>query len=129
MLDFSALPPVNGVWADGVWSLCLGLMTALSLLAWRRIHPEAMAPLQWGRDGKPIMRAGRSLAVGFTPLVATVGGLMLAAGERLSAVPEPGWMAVRLVAPLLILVAHQAHLRSALKTLKVEGGLRSKPSK
>jgi hypothetical protein len=128
MLDLSAIV-LGGVWADVTWSVCLGLMTALSLLAWRRIHPEAMAPLQWGRDGKPIMRAGRGLAVGFTPLAATVGGLMLAAGERMSAVAEPGWMAVRLIAPLLILAAHQAHLRSALKTLKVEGGLRSKPAK
>jgi len=129
MLDFSGLPPVGGVLADGVWSVCLGLMTTLSLLAWRRMHPEAMAPLQWGRDGRPVMRAGRGLAVGFTPLAAAVGGLMLAAGERMSAVAEPGWMAVRLIAPLLILAAHEAHLRSALKTLKAEGGLRAAPSK
>mgnify|MGYP001552897443 FL=1 len=124
MSDFSALSLGGGLWADGIWSLCLGLMTALSLVAWRRIHPEAMAPLQWGRDGRPIMRAGRALAVSFTPLAAAVGGLMMAAGERLSPAPEPAWLAVRLIAPLLILAAHQAHLRSALKTLKVEGGLR-----
>jgi len=124
MLDFSTLAPTDGVWADGVWSLCLGAMTALSFRAWRRIDPKAMTPLQWGRDGKPIMRAGRALAVGFTPLGAAVGGLVLAAGERMAPVAEPGWMTVRLVAPLLILAAHQAHLRSALKTLKIEGGLR-----
>ena len=70
------------------------------------------------------MRAGRALAVGFTPLAAMVGGLMMAAGERLSPAPEPGWLTVRLIAPLLILAAHQAHLRSALRTLKAEGGLR-----
>ncbi len=125
MVDVSAAAVVSdGIFADVVWSLCLGVMIALSLNAWRRIHPQALAPLQWGRDGQPVMRAGRSLAVAFTPLAATVGGLVLAAGERLSAAAEPGWMAVRLIAPLLILIAHQAHLRSALKTLKVEGGLR-----
>ena len=124
MVDLSAAALSDGIFADVIWSLCLGIMIALSLKAWSRIHPEALTPLQWGRDGRPIMRAQRGLAVAFTPLAATVAGLVLAAGERMSATAEPGWMAVRLIAPLLILIAHQAHLRSALKTLKVEGGLR-----
>ena len=124
MLDLSAAVLSDGMFADVSWSLCLGVMIALSLNAWSRIQPEALAPLQWGRDGRPIMRAQRGLAVAFTPLAATVAGLVLAAGERLSVVAEPGWIALRLIAPLLILIAHQAHLRSALKTLKVEGGLR-----
>ena len=124
MLDLSAAVLSDGIFADVIWSLCLGIMIALSLNARSRIHPEALTPLQWGRDGRPIMRAQRGLAVAFTPLAATAAGLVLAAGERMSATAEPGWMAVRLIAPLLILIAHQAHLRSALKTLKVEGGLR-----
>jgi hypothetical protein len=37
---------------------------------------------------------------------------------------EPGWGAVRLIAPLVLLAAHRSHLRHAVKTLKVEGGLR-----
>jgi hypothetical protein len=113
-----------GLCADVMWSLCLGVMTALSLRAWRMIHPEAWTPLQWGRDGQPVMRAQRGLAVAFTPIAATVGGLMLAAGERMAGVAEPGWVAVRLIAPLLLVIAHQAHLDSALDTLKTEGGLR-----
>ena len=113
----------GGLWADILWSVCLGLMAALSLRAWRKIHPEAWAPLQWGRDGQPVMRAQRDLAVAFTPLAATVGGLLLAASERLAGVAEPAWLVVRVGAPLLLLAAHRSHLRHAIKTLKVEGGL------
>jgi hypothetical protein len=111
-------------WADLVWGLSMAAMALCSLRAWRRIHPEAWAPLQWGRDGRPVMRAQRNLAVSFTPLAAVVGGLILAAGARLSGDESLGWMLTRLLAPLLLVVAHQAHLGSALKTLKVEGGLR-----
>ncbi|HEX4177058.1 MAG TPA: hypothetical protein VHY57_01420, partial [Rhizomicrobium sp.] len=89
-----------GLCADVMWSVCLGVMTGLSLRAWRLIHPHAWTPLQWGRDGQPVMRAQRGLAVAFTPIAAAVGGLMLAAGERMAGVAEPGWMAVRLLAPL-----------------------------
>ena len=109
--------------ADCVWALCLAAMAVCSLLAWRRIHPEAWAPLQWGRDGRPVMRAQRDLAVSFTPVAAMVGGLLLAAVSRLYG-SSLGWHALRMTAPLLLLAAHQAHMRGALKTLKVEGGLR-----
>jgi hypothetical protein len=98
--------------ADGVWAAALVIMT------------EAWAPLQWNRSGQPVMRARRDVAVGFTPLVAMAGGLLLAAGARLGDPSETGWAMIRLVAPLALMVAHQAHLRGALKTLKVEGGLR-----
>ena len=114
----------NGMGADVLWGLCLVAMAALSLRAWRRMHPEAMAPLQWDREGLPVVRAQRSLAVAFTPLAAVVGGLLLAASERMAGEVEPGWGAVRLVAPLLLLAAHRSHMGHALKTLKVEGGLR-----
>ncbi len=122
MFEWNALS--QGMWADVVWSVCLGAMTALSLRAWRKIHPEAWAPLQWDRDGQPVMRAQRGLAVAFTPAAAMVGGLLLAAGERMAGETGAGWMTLRLLAPMLLLAAHQAHLRGALKTLKVEGGLR-----
>ncbi|HUO23181.1 MAG TPA: hypothetical protein VMU59_11750 [Caulobacteraceae bacterium] len=115
----------NGLGADILWSLCLAAMAALSLRAWRRMHPTAWAPLQWDRHGQPVMRAQRDLAVAFTPLAAAVGGLLLAAAERLSGQVEPGWLAVRLLAPLLLLAAHRSHLRHAMKTLKVEGGLKA----
>ena len=121
LLSTNVLSP--GASADILWSLCLVAMTALSLRAWLRIHPDAWAPLQWDREGQPVMRAQRSLAVAFTPLAAAVGGLLLAASERMSGQSEPGWDAVRLVAPLLLLAAHRSHLRHAVKTLKVEGGL------
>jgi hypothetical protein len=114
----------NGAGADMLWSACLLAMAALSVKAWRRIHPEAMAPLQWDRDGRPVMRAGRDLAVAFTPMAAAVGGLLLAASARMAGQVELGWGAVRIVSPLLLLAAHRSHLRHAVKTLKVEGGLR-----
>jgi len=110
--------------ADGVWAVALVVMTLCSARAWRQMDAEAWAPLQWGRDGQPVMRAQRDLAVAFTPLVAMAGGLLFAAGARLGDPSEIGWVALRLTAPLLLAISHQMHLNSALKTLKAEGGLR-----
>jgi hypothetical protein len=110
--------------ADGVWALALIVMTLCSIRAWRRMDAEAWAPLQWSRDGRPVMRAQRDLAVTFTPLVAMAAGLLLAAGARLGDASETGWVALRLTAPVLLVIAHQMHLKGALKTLKAEGGLR-----
>ena len=110
--------------ADGVWAAALAVMTLCSARAWRRMDAEAWAPLQWGRDGRPMMRAQRDLAVAFTPMVAMAAGLLLAAGARLGDPSEIGWAALRLSAPLLLVITHQMHLKGALKTLKAEGGLR-----
>jgi hypothetical protein len=110
--------------ADGVWAAALSVMALCSARAWRRMDAEAWAPLQWGRDGSPVMRAQRDLAVAFTPMVAMAGGLLLAAGARLGDPSDTGWAALRLAAPLLLMVTHQMHMRGALKTLKAEGGLR-----
>ena len=33
------------------------VMAWCSARAWRRMDAEAWAPLQWGRDGRPVMRA------------------------------------------------------------------------
>ena len=112
--------------ADLVWATALVMMTLCSVRAWRRMDAEAWAPLQWGRDGQPVMRAQRDLAVAFTPLVAMAGGLLLAAGARLGDPSETGWVALRLTAPLLLTITHQLHLKSALTTLKAEGGLRAR---
>ena len=121
MLDWTSIEL-----ADGVWAAALGVMALCSLRAWRRMDAEAWAPLQWNRQGRPVMRAQRNLAVAFTPLAAMVGGLLLAAGARLGDPSETGWAAIRLAAPMLLAIAHQAHLRGALKTLKAEGGLRAR---
>jgi len=110
--------------ADGVWTAAIVVMMLCSARAWRRMDAEAWAPLQWSRDGRPVMRAQRDLAVAFTPLVAMAAGLLMAAGARLGDASETGWTAVRLVAPVMLVLAHQAHLRGALKTLKAEGGLK-----
>jgi hypothetical protein len=110
--------------ADGVWAVALIVMALCSARAWRRMDSEAWAPLQWGRDGQPLMRAQRDLAVAFTPMVAMAGGLLLAAGARLGDASQTGWVALRLAAPVLLAIAHQMHLKGALKTLKAEGGLR-----
>lgn len=111
--------------ADGIWGLALLVMALCSVRAWRRMDAEAWAPLQWGRDGQPVMRAQRDLAVAFTPLVAMASGLLLAAGARLGDPSETGWVALRLVAPVLLVFTHQMHLKGALKTLQAEGGLRA----
>lgn len=110
--------------ADGVWAAALVVMVLCSLRAWRRMDAEAWAPLQWGRDGRPVMRAQRDLAVAFTPVVAMAGGLLLAAGARLGDDAQPGWTLIRLAAPVLLAVLHQAHMKGAMKTLKAEGALR-----
>jgi hypothetical protein len=107
-----------------VWTAALAVMVLCSARAWRRMDAEAWAPLQWGRDGRPVMRAQRDLAVAFTPMVAMASGLLLAAGARLGDSSETGWAALRLVAPILLAITHQVHLKGALKTLKAEGGLR-----
>jgi hypothetical protein len=119
MLDWSST-----ALADGVWALALMVMMLCSVRAWRRMDAEAWAPLQWSRDGRPVMRAQRDLAVAFTPLVAMAAGLLLAAGARLGEASETGWVALRLVAPVLLVITHQMHLKGALKTLKAEGGLK-----
>ena len=110
--------------ADGVWAAALMVMVLCSARAWRRMDATAWAPLQWGRDGRPVMRAQRDLAVAFTPMVAMAGGLLLAAGARLGDPSVVGWVTVRLAAPVLLMITHQLHLKNALKTLKAEGGLR-----
>lgn len=119
MLDWTSIEL-----ADAVWAIAIAVMALCSARAWRRMDAGAWAPLQWDRDGQPVMRAQRDLAVTFTPLAAMAGGLLLAAGARLGDPSETGWAATRLAAPLLLAIAHQAHLLGALKTLKAEGGLR-----
>jgi hypothetical protein len=109
--------------ADGVWAGALLVMGLCSVRAWRRMDAEAWAPLQWGRDGTPVMRAQRDLAVAFTPMVAMAGGLLLAAGARLGDA-QTGWTVIRLAAPVMLAVLHQAHMKGAMKTLKAEGALR-----
>jgi hypothetical protein len=110
--------------ADVVWAAALMVMIACSVRAWRRMDAAAWAPLQWSRDGRPVMRAQRDLAVAFTPLVAMAGGLLMAAGARLGDPSQTGWVVLRLLAPLVLVITHQVHLKGALKTLKAEGGLR-----
>ncbi len=110
--------------ADGVWVAALAIMILCSARAWRRMNAEAWAPLQWTRDGRPLMRAQRDLAVAFTPLTALASGLLLAAGARLGDPLSIGWDLMRLAAPVLLALAHQVHLSGALRTLQAEGGLR-----
>ena len=119
MLDWTSL-----ALADGVWAAALLVMALCSVRAWRRMDAEVWAPLQWGRDGRPVMRAQRDLAVAFTPLVAMAGGLLLAAGARLGEDGQPGWILIRLAAPVMLAVLHQLHMKGAVKTLKAEGALR-----
>jgi hypothetical protein len=119
MLDWTSL-----ALADGVWAAALLVMALCSARAWRRMDAEAWAPLQWGRDGRPVMRAQRDLAVAFTPMVAMAGGLLLAAGARLGDDSQTSWTAIRLAAPVMLAVFHQLHMKGAMKTLKAEGALR-----
>ena len=107
--------------ADGVWAAALMVMILCSARAWRRMDAEAWPPLQWGRDGDPVMRAQRDLAVAFTPMAALAGGLLLAAGARLGDPSQTGWVLVRLAAPVLLAAAHQMHLRGAAQTLEGRG--------
>src|ERR1700760_4030574 len=93
--------------ADGVWVGAPIVLMVCSVRAWRRMDAEAWAPLQWSRDGRPVMRAQRDLAVAFTPLVAMAAGLLLAAGARLGDPSETGWVTLRLVAPVMLTIAHQ----------------------
>ena len=46
-------------------------------------------------------------------------------GARLGDPSQTGWVTLRLVAPVLLAITHQLHLKGALKTLKAEGGLRA----
>jgi hypothetical protein len=124
VMNLAMLDWTSTTLADGVWTAALAVMVLCSARAWRRMDAEAWAPLQWGRDGRPVMRAQRDLAVAFTPMVAMASGLLLAAGARLGDSSETGWAALRLVAPILLAITHQVHLKGALKTLKAEGGLR-----
>ncbi len=115
--------------ADLVWAAAILVMVLCSVRAWRRMDAEAWAPLQWGRDGRPVMRAQRDLAVAFTPMAAMAGGLLLAAGARLGDPSETTWDLIRLSAPVLLAIAHQLHLKGALKTLKAEGALSARAAK
>ena len=124
MFDFDAAAFDGGVIADAVWGACMALMVFSSLTTFRRVERTAAVPLQWGRDGAPVLRAQRSLAVAFTPMAAAVGGLMLAAVERMSGGGGDLWLATRLLAPVVLVVVHRAHMSSALVTLKGEGGLK-----
>jgi hypothetical protein len=123
-MDVMMLDWTSTTLADGVWATALVVMALCSARAWRRMDAEAWAPLQWGRDGRPVMRAQRDLAVAFTPLVAMAGGLLLAAGARLGDDTQTGWTVIRLAAPVMLAVLHQAHMKGAMKTLKAEGALR-----
>lgn len=109
--DLSAL-------ADTVWMLALCAMAIRSLRSWEMMAPDAQAPLQWGLDGEPTLFAGRDLAVLFTPTAALVGGLLLAAGERLAGDQAgAGLMLVRFAAPVVLVFAHMAHLKAAVRSV------------
>ena len=102
--------------ADTIWMLALGAMTMRSLRSWHALPPEAVVPLQWGPDGEPTLFSSRDLAVLFTPMAALVGGLLLAAGERLAGDGVgAGLMTVRFVAPVVLVFAHVAHLKAAVR--------------
>jgi uncharacterized membrane protein len=100
--------------ADTAWMLALAAMAMGSLKAWRAIPPGAWVPLQWGAEGVPSMMTSRSLAVLFTPVSAVVGGLLLAAGERLAGPEAPhGLTLLRFIAPVFLVFAHRAYLSGA----------------
>jgi hypothetical protein len=102
--------------ADTAWMLALAAMGLASLKAWQAIPNGAWVPLQWSQDGVPTMMTSRGLAVLFTPLAALIGGLLLAAGERLAGAGAPhGLILLRFVAPVFLVFAHRAYLAAAVE--------------
>ncbi len=110
---------------NGVWVIALAAMALCSARAWRRIDANAWAPLQWAPDGFPLLRCRREFVVTFTPVLSMTAGLQLADGVRDGQIYGPGWAALRLIAPVLLAIAHHLHLTAVVATLKAEGGLKA----
>lgn len=107
--------------ADTAWMFALAAMFVASLRAWMRLPEDSLAPMLWTPDGTPAMVAGRDLAVLFTPIAALIGGLLLAAAERLAGPDAPhGLVLVRFAAPVFLVFAHRAHLKAAVESVAAE---------
>ena len=101
--------------------LAIGALTAMSLSANQRFRGEARLPMQWWLDGSVNWKAPRSLALAFTPVLASVCLLGTAA---LTTFSQPRAGQEGLVVPVNIFVAvvfigaHAFHLWLIERTLR-----------
>ena len=107
------------------------LADILSIIAWlailalalryRRLSgPDAGWPMQWGLDGKPTWRAKRDVAVFFHPVFFGVMLTLFALPRAAEADAGAGlgdWVAIRIAAAALFVLACWLHLRFAARQL------------
>ena len=114
--------------ADALWILALSVMAGASREAGKRMARDARVPMPFATGGRVVWRAPRRLGLAFTPVLATVIGLILLVFARDAAdgsfEAQVIVFGVRaLIAPLFAL-AHLAWLRAALRVIDREGALK-----
>jgi hypothetical protein len=112
---------------DGLTITALSIICAVSRIAWKRIPPGVSVPMQWGRDGRPSLRASRTVALLFTPILASVLLLGISAFglTRLYMDPIGAVMVfgIRSTLGAFLALMHLFHLRWAMKTLIEDGDI------
>lgn len=116
-----------GIVGDALWIVALAMMAGASQRAWRRIEPGTKVPMQFSRDGRPVLRARRAVALTLVPGIAFVVSIFLLGQNR--AIP-PGTpealilFGVRATLAAVFALAHLRWLEAALKQLDEEGALK-----
>ncbi|WP_333587678.1 hypothetical protein [Phenylobacterium sp.] len=116
-----------GIIGDALWIVALAMMAGASQRAWRRIEPGTRLPMQFARDGRPVMRLPKAAALLLVPAIAFVTSLFLLAQNR--AIP-PGTpealilFGVRATLAAAFALAHLRWLEAAMKQLAQEGALK-----
>ncbi|MEW6018538.1 MAG: hypothetical protein AB1760_10750 [Pseudomonadota bacterium] len=116
-----------GIIGDALWIVALAMMAGASQRAWRRIPAGTKLPMQFSRDGRPVLRLRRAIALLLTPTIAFIVSLFLLGQNRAIA---PGTadalvlFGVRATLAAVFALAHLRWLDAAMKQLAEEGALK-----
>ena len=116
-----------GIFGDALWIIALSMMAGGAREAWRRLDAETRVPMQFSREGKPVWRLKRNVALLSVPLFALAVGLFLGAQSRsLPAGPDMLVLfGVRATLAAVFTLVHMRWLSAAMAQLSEEGALRS----
>jgi len=104
--------------AVAAWLACWSALAWLSMGLLRRVRPGETVPMQWGAGGRPNWRAQPWVAAAFTPLLATILGVVtIGVGYWRGQAQAP---AVNLLIAGGLVVLHAVHVHYAVKTLERE---------
>ncbi|MDP1615957.1 hypothetical protein [Phenylobacterium sp.] len=117
-----------GIVGDALWILSLSIMASASRGAWKRIDPQTTLPMQFARDGRPVLRLKRNIALLLVPTLGFLISLLLLGQNRATPPGTPEALilfGVRATLAGLFALVHLRWLSAALAQLDQEGALRS----